>query len=200
MVHTCWHESLNDRQRPLPASRIVLEPCPPLVQNRLPGDGPLFVEVHERLVLRVVGEHPGVDANQAWRPRERDTGPKADGLPIRQRLGNGPPLGDDDAVVHCQSQAGAQELRNRCVLRLKDRRIEQPCGRVDLQLVCDVDRVSDEGDVERRRFDVDVEVGKGHGMRFGPRGASEQPHDNSGDPEALHRANGSVNVQQDARD
>ena len=66
------------------------------------------------------------------------------------------------------------------MLRLKHRRIEQPGRRIDLQVVSDVDRVSDERDVERRPFDIDVEVAEGHGMRCGPRGACEQPHDDNG--------------------
>ena len=67
------HELADDRQRALARAGEVLERGAAAVENRL-RQRLAFVDVQERLMLRIVGKHHRVDLQRARRREQRDSG------------------------------------------------------------------------------------------------------------------------------
>ena len=172
----------HDGRRALPRAGEVLEVGAAAIENRLRQRAAL-VDVEERLVLRIVREHRRADAGP-FPPGPRARSGRASLSDWRSATTSA----DDHCGVSATpfavtvSRPAKQPRDGRRLLR-RDRRIEQPLGRLDVQIVREVEDVRDERALDRVRLEAEVDVAERHRVRR-RRGAARQPMDTTEDRRA----------------
>ena len=147
VMHTRGDEALHDRPDALPAAGEILELDPARVEDGLRQRG-AFVDVQERLMVRVVREHHRRHGDGSRRAVERVPEVQPDRLAIFHHLGVRP-FRPQRAAVGRHQQPRRQEVDHRALTLRHERRVEQTLGRVDVQIVGDVEHVRDERAVNR---------------------------------------------------
>ena len=152
----------DDRERALARAGEVLEvPGAAAVEDRLRQRAAL-VDVEKRLVLRIVREtSSAVTVDRAGAGRTARSGRQLQRLPIGDDLRRRPLRRQRDAVGgHGQPAANSFDDRRRLLRR--DGRIEQALGRLDVQVVPEVEDVRDERALDRVRLQAEIEIGERH--------------------------------------
>ena len=146
------HERRQHRADAGPGAGVVVHRRPPRVEDRLMTQGAVLVDVDERLVLRIVGEERGVDAQPAWAAGRRLAGASANAKRTAWRSGSD--VMSESAIATgrpstTQRSRRLSRSRERRAVACRRRGIEQ-CGRVrQAELVRGVEVV--DGERCRRR-------------------------------------------------
>ena len=188
MVDAVRHEPGQNGQDSRRGTRVVVEPDASPVENRLGRDPVAFVEIDERLMHRVIGEHARGHADDPRRAVELDVRVEANRLALCERLGSGPRADRERPAVHAQLQPVGEKRRERGAARGEPLRVEQLLRRLDPEIVGDVEDVRDERQVERAWLDADVEVAEWNRMRRRRRGEgdSDQRQNRPDEPQPPH--------------
>jgi hypothetical protein len=99
---------------------------------------------------------------------------QAQGLAFAENLG-WRPFGRQTPTVGVEFDARREQSADRTVALDDHRRFEQPFWRRDLKVVREIEDVYDQGYVERRLLNLDVEVTEGHRMCDRGARAREKP-------------------------
>jgi hypothetical protein len=129
----------------------------------------IFVDVHERLMERIVGEEHRVHAERGG-TRCANAKAQTDPLSIRNRIDRAP--FERQRRVGPQHEPLGDERSNAIAIRGREARFEQPFRRCDPQLVGCIDDVNHQRAVDRVA-DLEIQIAERRGMAKG-RSRSEQ--------------------------
>ena len=157
------HELADQRERALTGAGKVLESGTAAVENGLRPQRVAFIDIEERLMIRIVGEHVRTDRHRTWPAGQLIADLHPERLPIGEHVGRRPRRRQRHAVSG-ELQSWTQQRADRRRSPVGHAPIEQQLGLRDVQIVREIDNMRDQRHLERSGFNVDVEVAEGDGM------------------------------------
>ena len=194
-MNACRDEPPHHSERPLACSGKVLGVGLHLIEDDLMAQLLTIVEVDERLMRRVVREHPGVHRQHTGSPSGRVDRPDQQRLPLGQRFQPRPHRVGQRPAVRGQPQSGIEQRDDARVLGREEGRFQQTLGGIDAQFVRNVDDVHDQRDTDRIVVQPCVEIAEWHLVGGRWRGRHQQYQSNPGTRQSPHRwkrSNGNV--------
>ena len=119
-------------------------------------------------MVRIVGEHHRGNAHRAGRACERIPQVQPDRLPLGDDL-RLRPFGAQRLAVRRDHQPRREQLDDRGRTGRDHAGIEQPLGRIDVQLVGDVEDVGDQRPFDRAALKVQIQIAERDRVREGRR-------------------------------
>ena len=158
-------ELLHDGERALARAGEVLEAWCGRRRGSPAVSAVALVDVEERLVLRIVGKHLRRHGDHAGARRQREAQRELQRLAIGDDLRVRPLRASASTPSATTVSRAREQLRDRRRLLRRDRRIEQPFGRIDVQVVREVEDVRDQRAFDRVRLQPEIEIAERHRMR-----------------------------------
>ena len=146
----------------LPGPGEVFEPRFAAVEDRL-RQRVAFVNIHEGLMIGIVGEQGRGDREGARRPIEPERDVQPEGLTVRDDIRRRPGWPEHPTVGH-HFEAPRQHFDNGFVVAGHESWLEKPLGGIDVQVVRHVENVGDERAVDHVALNAQVEVTERNGM------------------------------------